>query len=117
MRFARGAFQISQPLFHEFDDAVADASWAVVEFERGSGKEAAAGERFIFAVGEPILAESAKQFDAAEICGGKDDTFYEDIARFVHDGALEIFFGTEMGEETALADAEGGGEFADSEGF
>ncbi len=117
LRFARGAFQISQPLFHKFDDAVANASGTVVEFKRRSGKEAAAGESFACAVGEPIFAEGAKEFDAAEFCGGKDDAFDEDVARFVHDGALEIFLGAEVGKEAALADAESGGELSDGEGF
>ena len=117
LRFARGVFQISEPFFHEHDDAVADAAGAIVEFERGSGKEAAAGERFIFAVGKPIFAERAKEIHAAEFGCGKDDAFDEDIASFVHDGALEIFLGAEVGEEAALADAEGGGEFADGKGF
>jgi hypothetical protein len=117
LRFACGAFQVTQPLFHEFDDAVADASGPVVEFERRGGKEAAAGESFVFTVGEPIFAERAEEFDAAKISGGTDDAFDEDVARFVHDGALEIFFGAEVSEESTLADAEGGGEFADGESF
>ncbi len=117
LRFACGVFQMAQPLFHELDDAVANASGSVVEFERCGGKEASAGESFIFSVGEPIFAERAKQTHAAESRCGEDDAFDEDVASFVHDGALEIFFRAEVGEEAALADAEGGSELSDGEGF
>ena len=47
--------------------------------------------------------------------GGANDFFDEDVAGFVHDGALQIFFGTEVGEEAALADLQGPGKFADGE--
>ena len=97
------------------DDAIADGPGAIVEFERGGGEKAAAGESFLFAVGEPIFAESAKEAEAAELRGGAHDFFDEDVARFVHDGALQVFFGAEVGEEAALADAQGGGELADGE--
>lgn len=43
--------------------------------------------------------------------------FDEGVARFVHDGTLEIFFRAEVCEEAALADAEGRGEFADGQSF
>ena len=47
----------------------------------------------------------------------KDDLFDEDVAGFVHDGALQIFFGAEVGEEAAFADAQCGSELADGEAF
>jgi len=47
----------------------------------------------------------------------KDDFFDEDVAGFVHDGALQIFFRAEVGEEAAFADAQRGGELADGEAF
>ncbi len=33
LRIAGGVFQISQPFFHQADDAIADGTRAIVEFE------------------------------------------------------------------------------------
>lgn len=115
LRVAGGVFQISQPFFHEDDDAIADGAGAIVEFERSGGEKAASGEGLLFAVGKPIFAETAQVAEAAELRGGAHDFFDEDVARFVHDGALQVFFGAEVGEEATLTDAHGGGELADSE--
>ena len=115
LRVARGVFQISQPFFHQADDAIANGAGAIIEFEGGGGEKAAAGEDFLFAVCEPVLAEGAQEAEAAELRGGAHDFFDEDVARFVHDGALQIFFGAEVSEEAALADAQGSGELADGE--
>ena len=117
LRVARGAFQISQPFLHQADDAVANGAGTIVEFEGGGGKKAAAGENFLLAIGEPISAEGAEEAEAAELRGGADDFCDEDVAGFVHDGALQIFFGAEVSEEAALADAQGSGELADGEAF
>ena len=47
----------------------------------------------------------------------KNDFFDEDVASFVHDGALQPFFGAEVGEEAAFADTQSGGELANGEAF
>jgi hypothetical protein len=114
---AGGAFQISQPLFHQAYDAVANRAGAIVEFQRSSGEKASAGEGFLFAIGEQIFAEGAEAAEAGELRRGTNDFFDENVASFVHDGALQIFFGAEVSEEAAFADAQGSGELADGEAF
>ena len=114
-RVARGVFQISQPFLHKGEDAIANGARAIIEFERGGREKAAAGESFLFAVRKPIIAECAKKAEAAELRGGAHDFFDEDVTGLVHDSALQIFFGAEVGEEAALADAQGSGELTDGE--
>ena len=114
---ASRVFEISQPLFHQAHDAIADGARAIVEFERGGGEKAAAGEGFLFAIGEPIFAEGAEERQAAKLRGGTNDFFDEDVAGFVHYGALQIFLRAKVGEEAALADAQSGGELANGETF
>ena len=63
------------------------------------------------------MAELAQEAEAAELSGGKDDFFDEDVAGLVHDRALQVFFGAKVGEQAALADAQGRGELADGETF
>jgi hypothetical protein len=117
LRIAGGAFQIAQPFFHQAYDAIANRAGAIIEFQRSGGEKASAGKGFLFAVGEQVFAEGAEETEAAELGGGADNLCDEDVAGFVHDGALQILFGAEVGEEAALADAEGSGEFADGEAF
>src|SRR5271155_36561 len=80
-------------------------------------KDAPAGEVFPFTVGKPVFAERAKQAEAAEMRRGEDNFLDKDIAGFVHYGALQLFFGAEVREEAAFADAEGRGELTDGEAF
>ena len=63
------------------------------------------------------MAELAQEAEAAELSGGKDDFFDEGVAGLVHDRALQVFFGAKVGEQAALADAQGRGELADGETF
>jgi hypothetical protein len=104
LRITRRLFQISQPLLHQFHDLIANASRPVVEFERSGGKEAASGENFLLAIQEPILAKRPQASESTELEGGADDLFDEDVTSFVNDRALQIFLGTEVGEQAALAD-------------
>ncbi len=105
LRVTRRLFQIFQPLLHQFHDPIAHASGPIVEFQRCGGKKAASGENLLFAIAQPILAKSSQTLESTELKCRADYLFDEDIASFVNYGALQIFLGTEVGEQTALADA------------
>ena len=47
--------------------------------------------------------------------GRADDSLDEDLAGCIDDGALQIFFGTEVGEQAALADSENGSQLSDGQ--
>jgi hypothetical protein len=90
--------QICQPLLHEFYDLITNAAGPIVELKRRSGKETASGENFPLAIGQPVLAERSKAIESPEPIGWADNFLDEDFASCINYGALQVFFGAEMGE-------------------
>jgi hypothetical protein len=117
LRVTPRLFQSSHPLPHQFHNPVANASRPIVEFKRSSGEEAASGEDLLLAARKPILAKRLKTLDPMELPCGADYSLDENFACFIHDGALQILFGTEVGEETALADSQRRSELSDRQPF
>src|ERR1700730_11028755 len=117
LRLARRLLQISQPLLHQLHDPIANAAGPIVEFERRSRKKAASGEDFLLAVRQPVLAERSKALESLEFIRRADHFLDEDVAGRVDYRALQIFFGAEVGEETAFADSESRSQLPDRQSF
>ena len=117
LRVAERLLQRRKPFFKRFNNQIAHFAGPVVEFERGGSKEAPAGENLLFRIVEPVFAKSPQAREAVRLKCGTNDRSHENTAGFLYDSALEIFFGTEVGEKAAFADLQRSGKLADSERF
>jgi hypothetical protein len=104
----RCLFQMSKPLHHQLHDSIANASGAIVEFKRCGRKEAASGKNPRLAIRQPILTKRSQTIHSSELECGADYRVDEDIASFIDHSTLQVFLGSEVGEQAAFADSQRG---------
>src|SRR5262245_3674010 len=107
-----------EPLRGDGENAIANRPGMGVELRGNRGEEATTWEHAAFEVTQERFAQRAEPRDP---CGGfqrgSDDLTAEDLIGGLDGRKLQLFLGSEVGEETALAEAHGGRETSDGQAF
>src|SRR5919199_122235 len=118
LRLRDGAPERGEPLLHDFRDAVAHGARAAVKLRGGGGEKAASAEHPAAHVHEPDVAQLPQAREPPPCAEGRaDDLAYEDFARGLDGGELQVLLGAEVGEEPALTHPHLGRQPADGQTF
>ena len=104
-------FEQVQPLALQHRDRVAYDTWPCVELRHRRGKEAPTGEGSPLHEGEVPITESVERRDTGRVGQAREDHLVNiDLSGMLDRRQLQVLLGAEVGEESAFAHREVGGE-------